>query len=202
MSSQTPLDPISFIDTPNQFGLLPEEQVVDNWMLDQLPSTYPQETLEPWTNFCEEPNTWNFSTLLAPLKIQKTIPFGEGTSRSRKPRIRIHPIQETFSYSLKDVEEANLKENDTEFAANHKDVWPTSSIYHEIFTGRRDPPPPYKSTGEHNDSVLDMLDRSVPETDSLNNLQAEEREKKVHAGEGLCEIGSWLEHKGMEWRKG
>ncbi|KAK1413178.1 hypothetical protein QVD17_34949 [Tagetes erecta] len=109
MSSQTPLDPTSFLDTPNQFGLLPEEQVVDNWILDQLPSTYPQETLEPWTNFCEEPNTWNFTTPPAPLKIQKTIPFGEGTSRSRKPRIRIHPIQEKFSYSLKDIEEANLE---------------------------------------------------------------------------------------------
>ncbi|KAK1427788.1 hypothetical protein QVD17_16483 [Tagetes erecta] len=200
---------------------------MDNWMLDQLPSTYPQETLEPWNNFYEEPNTWNFSTPPAPLEIQKTIPFGEGTSRSRKPRIRRHPIQEKFSYSLKDVEKANLEvnkmltnekgkeeedediqwyhiyqENGTEFATNHKDVWPTNSIYHEIFTGRRDPPPRYKSTGEHNDSVLDMLDRSVHETDSLKKLQAKEREKKVHAGEGLCQIGSWLEQKGMEWKKG
>ncbi|KAK1410455.1 hypothetical protein QVD17_36992 [Tagetes erecta] len=154
-------------------------------------------------------------------------PFGEGTSRSRKPRIRTHPIQEKFSYSFKDVEKANLEvnkmltneegkeeedediqwyhiyqENGTEFAANHKDVWPTSSIYHEIFTGRRDPPPRYKSTEEHNDSILDMLDRSVHETDSLKKLQAKEREKKVHAGEGLCQIGSWLEQKGMEWKKG
>ncbi|KAK1406110.1 hypothetical protein QVD17_41396 [Tagetes erecta] len=94
------------------------------------------------------------------------------------------------------------QENGIGFAANHKDVWPTSSIYHEIFTGRRDPPPRYKSTKEHNDSVLDMLDRSVHDTDSLKKLQAEEREKKVHAGVGLCEIGSWLEQKGMEWKEG